>query len=49
MGYESVKAARAACRGEAVAKRVETGEFLATPQNMNEPRVHELLFPLEGK
>jgi ribose transport system substrate-binding protein len=49
MGYESVKAARAKCVGEAVQARVETGETLVTPQNMKEPRNHELLFPLEGK
>jgi ribose transport system substrate-binding protein len=49
MGYESVKAIRAKLRGEAVPARIETGEALVTPQNMKEPRNHELLFPLEGK
>ena len=49
MGYESVKAIRAKLLGEPVAKRIETGETLVTPQNMREPRHHELLFPLEKK
>jgi hypothetical protein len=49
MGYESVKTIRAKLLGQPVPARVETGETLVTPQNMAEPRNHELLFPLEKK
>jgi ribose transport system substrate-binding protein len=49
IGYESVKALHAALKGTPPAKRIDTGETLATPENMNEHSVHQLLFPLEGK
>jgi ribose transport system substrate-binding protein len=45
IGYEAVKAMRAALRGESVPARVETGETLATPSNRSEPRIQALLFP----
>ncbi|MBI3819082.1 MAG: substrate-binding domain-containing protein [Planctomycetes bacterium] len=49
MGYEAVMAIHAKATNKEVKKRVETGETLATPENMNDPRIHELLFPLESK
>lgn len=49
MGYESVKAIYAKIKNNNPKARIETGETLATPENMKEPRVHSLLFPLEGK
>ncbi|MFN0205822.1 MAG: substrate-binding domain-containing protein [Planctomycetota bacterium] len=49
MGYESVKTMHAQLTGKTVAKRVDTGETLATPENMNDPKVRTLLFPLEEK
>ncbi len=45
MGYESVKAAHARLSGVPTPPRVETGETLATPENLAEPRIHALLFP----
>ncbi|MBX3437551.1 MAG: substrate-binding domain-containing protein, partial [Planctomycetaceae bacterium] len=45
MGYESVKTMVAHLQGESVARDVSTGEALATPENMDEPRMHELLHP----
>jgi ribose transport system substrate-binding protein len=45
MGYLGVKNARAAIKGETVEKRVSTGEFLVTPENMNEERSKELHSP----
>jgi ribose transport system substrate-binding protein len=32
-------------RGEAVEKRIATGETMATPENMNDPEVKKLLDP----
>jgi ribose transport system substrate-binding protein len=49
MTHRAVKAARAKLRGEPVEARIETGETLATPENLGDPRIRELLFPLEGK
>lgn len=45
MGYESVKAMVAHLEGQPVEPVISTGEALATPENMEEPRMHELLFP----
>lgn len=45
MGYESVMAAVKHLKGEPVEKRIPTGEYVATPENMNEPRMQELLHP----
>lgn len=49
MGYQAVKTMAAHLRGGTVDKRIPTGETLATGENMNEPRVHALLFPLEDQ
>lgn len=45
MGYESVKNMVAHLNGETIPEHISTGEALATPENMDEPRMHELLFP----
>lgn len=45
MGYLAVKAMVAHLRGEKVDKRTPTGEVLATPDNLDDPKIHALLFP----
>jgi ribose transport system substrate-binding protein len=45
MGYDSVRAALAHLRGQPYEKTVNTGVFLATPENMREPRIAALLAP----
>jgi ribose transport system substrate-binding protein len=45
MGYESVKTAVAKLRGEPFETRIDTGVFLATPENMNQPEMRRLLVP----
>jgi len=45
MGYDSVKTAVACLRGEPYQTAIDTGVFLATPENMNEPEVRRLLAP----
>ena len=45
MGYTSVKIAVAYLRGKPYEKYVDTGVFLATPENMNEPQMKKLLSP----
>ncbi len=45
MGYESVKAAVTHLRGGTVPPRIDTGVVMATPENMNEPEISELLRP----
>jgi ribose transport system substrate-binding protein len=45
MGYLAVKTLVARLKGEDVQKRIDTGEELATPENMNEPKIRELLEP----
>jgi ribose transport system substrate-binding protein len=45
MGYDGVKTALAASKGEQVAANVETGAFLVTKANMSSVRSQELLNP----
>jgi ribose transport system substrate-binding protein len=45
MGYDSVRTAVACLRGEPYQTVIDTGVFLATPENMNEPEVRRLLVP----
>lgn len=45
MGYLGVMTMVKHLRGEKVEARIDTGVQLITPQNMNEPAVHELLHP----
>ena len=45
MGYEGIKTALAASKGEKVPKDVDTGVNLITKENMNSERSKELLTP----
>jgi ribose transport system substrate-binding protein len=45
MGYESVKRLAAHLKGEKVEKRIGTGEYVATPENMATPEMDKLLKP----
>ena len=45
MGYLGVKTMVRHLRGEQMEKRIDTGSVVATPENMNEPRIKELLEP----
>ena len=45
MGYEAVKRMAAHIKGEQVEKRIGTGEFVATPENMTTPEMDKLLKP----
>jgi ribose transport system substrate-binding protein len=45
MGYLGVKTMVEHLNGTSVQKRIDTGVTLATRENMDEPRVHELLYP----
>ncbi|MBN1490127.1 MAG: substrate-binding domain-containing protein [Phycisphaerae bacterium] len=45
MGYLAVKTLVSHIRGESVADRIDTGSEVATPDNMTEPRIAELLRP----
>ncbi len=45
IGYVAVKTLVAHLRGRKVAERIDTGSWVATPANMAEPRIQELLHP----
>jgi ribose transport system substrate-binding protein len=45
MGYLAVKTLVEHLQGQPVEKRIPTGEFMATPENMDEPEMHKLLNP----
>ena len=45
MGYLGVKTIVAHLRGEKVEKLIDTGSSMATPENMNEPKMKNLLEP----
>jgi len=45
MGYRSVRTAVAHLRGETYEKNVDTGVFLATPENRDDPLIRRLLRP----
>lgn len=45
MGYEGVMTLVKSIRGEKVEKRVSTGEYVATPENMKTPEIDRLLNP----
>jgi len=45
MGYLGVKTMVRYLRGEKVPKRIDTGSMVATPENMDEPKVKKLLEP----
>jgi ribose transport system substrate-binding protein len=43
MGYEGVKAAMKTMRGESVPKRIDTGVYVVTRENLNQPEIKRLL------
>jgi ribose transport system substrate-binding protein len=45
MGYEAVMSMHKHLQGEKVPKRIDTGSTVATPENMSEPRIQQLLKP----
>jgi ribose transport system substrate-binding protein len=45
MGYEGVKTALAVLKKETVAKRIDTGVLMITPENLNNSEVQEVLKP----
>jgi ribose transport system substrate-binding protein len=45
IGYDAVMTLHKHMKGEQVPKRIDTGETVATPENMNEPRIQQLLKP----
>jgi ribose transport system substrate-binding protein len=45
MGYMGVKTCVAALRGTKVEKRIDTGCTVVTPENLKDPKIHELLYP----
>jgi len=45
MGYLGVVTAVKHLRGEKVEKRIDTGVYLVTPENMEQPEIKELLHP----
>ncbi len=45
MGYQAVKTLVASIGGTTAEPFISTGEYVATPENMNEPRYQELLKP----
>jgi len=45
MGYQSVRTAAAYLKKEPYEKNIDTGVFLATPENMNDPNIRRLLSP----
>lgn len=47
MGYAAVMALMKKINGEAVEKRIPTGEYVATPDNMTDTRMTELLKPAQ--
>ncbi len=48
MGYEGVKAAIAAKKGEKVPKRIDTGVAVVTKKNFEDPEIQKLIYP-KGK
>ncbi len=45
MGYLAVKTAKQVLEGETVAKRIDTGVTMVTPENMDTPAIKKLLNP----
>jgi ribose transport system substrate-binding protein len=45
MGYQGVKTIVAHLRGKQVDKRIDTGSVVATPENMDDPKIENLLEP----
>ena len=49
MGYEAVRTMLAHLKGEQVKARVSTGEFMATPDNSQDPEIDRLLHPAQAE
>jgi ribose transport system substrate-binding protein len=49
MGYRAVQTMVEHLDGKQVERVINTGEYLATPENMDEPRMQELLAPQQAK
>lgn len=47
MGYEGVKAAIDVIQGKPVEKRIDTGVTVVTMENINQPEIQKLLYPLK--
>lgn len=47
MGYLAVKTMLAHLRGEKVERVIDTGEYMATPENMHAPEMEKLLHPVK--
>ncbi|HEO70144.1 MAG TPA: sugar ABC transporter substrate-binding protein, partial [Candidatus Hydrogenedentes bacterium] len=47
MGYLGVKAAVDHLAGKPVEKRIDTGVTIVTMDNLNDPEVQKILYPLE--
>ena len=45
MGYEAVMTLHKHIKGEKVRERIDTGETVATPENLHDPRIDQLLKP----
>ena len=45
MGYLDVKTIVAHLHGQKVEERIDTGSMVATPENMDEPKIKNLLEP----
>ncbi len=45
MGYQSVITLVGSINGETAAPYISTGEYVATPENMNDPKIQQLLKP----
>ncbi len=48
MGYLGVNTMVAHLEGKEVEKRISTGEVMATTENRDEPKIHELLHPIQA-
>ena len=44
IGYETVKAAVKACKGESVPKRIDTGFYWYDKTNIDDPKIAVLLY-----
>jgi ribose transport system substrate-binding protein len=49
MGYEGVRVLSEIARGKSVERRVDTGAVVVTRDNLNEPEIQKLLYPLGKK
>jgi len=47
MGYAAVMTMMQSLKGEPVEKRISTGEYVATPENMNDEHMQQLLKPVQ--